>query len=437
MKPPVPTHPDDDRLLELAYGEVPASEARALRHHVDGCARCRQVLDGIAEVRTAFRSIPGDAPPEQGLESLLAYGEQAAARARSRRGGLRILGLLSAAAVLALVWLVIPTSRTPSPDGLASAPAPAGTDLLAQAEAPRPAAQGDRARDELDVAKDSKQTERKAPGMPLAKAEAERQDRPASTTPPARRAEPEPLLKEKAVAKLDAPKEERPKREQPAGAPADAEVASGPSSSASGNLSGALALGGKAGAAGAGAMGGASSPSSESASAAAKKRAATGHDDLAANARSAPASPPAAAVAAAAPIPEQAKGEEGRAHDAARMVAAPITETVASQDKALGPAKTASKPAAPMQSMRVGAGSPEKVARLAEVKRQLTTATGDARRPLLMEQCELEASLQRGPDAVLSCSNVTREFPGTPEARRAGEIARGFSVQLPARQEER
>jgi hypothetical protein len=182
-------------------------------------------------------------------------------------------------------------------------------------------------------------------------------------------------------------------------------------------------------------MAGASSLSSESAAGAAKKRAATGHDDFAA--RSAPASPPAAVAAAEPPAPGQAQGNEGRAHDAARMVAAPITETVASQDKALAPAKTATKPAPAMQSMRVGAGSPEKVARLAEVKRQLTTATGDARKALLMEQCELEASLQRGPDAVLSCSNVTIEFPGTPEAKRAGEIARGFSVQLPARQEER
>ena len=52
---------------------------------------------GIAEVRSAFRSVPTEPAPERGLESLLAYGEQAAARARSRRGGLRILALLSAA----------------------------------------------------------------------------------------------------------------------------------------------------------------------------------------------------------------------------------------------------------------------------------------------------------------------------------------------------
>src|SRR5262249_11545928 len=206
MRPPVPTHPDDDRLLELAYGEVPASEARTLRQHVDGCARCRQVLDGIAEVRTAFRSIPGEPPPERGLESLLAYGEQAAARARSRRGGLRLLGLLSAAAAFALVWVIIPKSHRPA-DGLARAPAASSTDMLAQAEAPRPVAQGDRARDEGDAAKDAKQAERKAPAQPLAASEPVRVDWPRAAAP-ARRAEAEtPQLKEKAVAKLDAPKE--------------------------------------------------------------------------------------------------------------------------------------------------------------------------------------------------------------------------------------
>jgi hypothetical protein len=90
-----------------------------------------------------------------------------------------------------------------------------------------------------------------------------------------------------------------------------------------------------------------------------------------------------------------------------------------------------------MQSMRVGAGSPEKQARLAEVRRQLQTAKGDERKALLMERCEIEASLELGPDAVLSCSVVGREFPGTPEAKRAAEIARGFSVQLPAQAPER
>ncbi|HZW89107.1 MAG TPA: zf-HC2 domain-containing protein, partial [Myxococcaceae bacterium] len=183
MRPPVPTHPDDDRLLELAYGEAPASEARVLRQHVDGCARCRKVLEGIAEVRSAFRSVPAEPAPERGLESLLAYGEQAAARARSRRGGLRVLALLSAATAFALVWLVLPSAQRQS-DGLARAPAsPASkpADTLAQAETPATPAQGDRARDEFDDRKteakdEEKKTRPAAPVAPMAKAEGHREE---------------------------------------------------------------------------------------------------------------------------------------------------------------------------------------------------------------------------------------------------------------------
>ncbi|MGZ6140856.1 MAG: zf-HC2 domain-containing protein, partial [Myxococcaceae bacterium] len=148
MRPQVPTHPDDDRLLELAYGEVPAAEARALRTHVDGCPRCRTVLDGIAEVRTAFRSIPPEPAPDRGLDSLLAYGEQAAARARSRRGGLRILGVLSAVAALALVWLVLPPSNRQVASE-AQAPMARPSDALARADSEPAPAQGDRAKDEV------------------------------------------------------------------------------------------------------------------------------------------------------------------------------------------------------------------------------------------------------------------------------------------------
>jgi hypothetical protein len=97
----------------------------------------------------------------------------------------------------------------------------------------------------------------------------------------------------------------------------------------------------------------------------------------------------------------------------------------------------AAKPAPPMPSMRMGAGSPEKQARLGEVRKELETATGDRRKALLVEKCEIEASLQLGPDAVLTCSTVTREFPGTPEAKRAGDLARGFSVQPPAHSDDR
>ena len=440
MRPEVPTHPNDDRLLELAYGEVPASEARTLRQHVDGCARCRKVLEGIAEVRTAFRAVPTAPAPERGLESLLAYGEQAAARARSRRGGLRILALLSAATAFAVVWLVLPSRQ---PEELARVPSTPATDALAQAEVPRSAAQGDRARDEVDRAKDVKENETKAPApsaVPRAKTEVPGQEQPA------RRSAPEGFSKQKGVEKLDAPAEQRKLAEAPATRPSDHEIAdrSAEASNLSGTIGVAGAVGGKSGAASAASpMAGPGTLGSESM----KKRAAGGRldqDGPAATARQAPSSP-APGVAAVTPSPGDSRGVD-RAQQAAKVAAAPVAELVASEDKATAaadvgsaaatpPAKNASKPVPPAQSMRMGAISPEKQARLAEVKRQLETATGDPRKALLMERCELEASLQLGPDAVLSCSMVTREFPGTPEAKRAGEIARGFSLQLPAEPE--
>ena len=134
---------------------------------------------------------------------------------------------------------------------------------------------------------------------------------------------------------------------------------------------------------------------------------------------------------------------DARTHEAAKIAAAPVAEAVAGEDKAASsaeaasgaPARTAAKPAPAMQSMRMGAGSPQKQARLGEIRKELETATGDRRKALLLEKCETEASLQLGPDAVLTCSTVTREFPGTPEAKRASELARGFSVQPPPQQE--
>jgi len=435
----VPTHPDDDRLLELAYGEAPTAEARTLRQHVDGCARCRQVLEGIAEVRSAFRSVPAEPAPERGLESLLAYGEQAAARARSRRGGLRILALLSAATAFAVVWLVLPTRHAPA-DGLARSAATRPTDALAQAEVRQTSTQGDRARDERDDrVKDvqAKENERKPVAAPLVPLEKLERPRPEKTMAE-RRAEPEPP-KQKGLSKLDAPAGQ-PSR-APARAPSDLAGGTAAVSDLSGALGNATASGGKAG----GVPGPAPSAGAEafaSGSLAMKKRSAGGRADEGSTASpTAPASPPASVVAA--PSPAETRALDARAHEAAKIAAAPVADSVVGEDKAASnagaasgaPAKTAAKPAPAAQSMRMGAGSPEKQARLGEIRKELETATGDRRKALLLEKCEIEASLTLGPDAVVTCSTVSREFPGTPEAKRASELARGFSVQPPPQQE--
>lgn len=75
-------HPEPDRLLEFAYGEIPEREAEALLQHVEDCAACGEALAEIGGVRRAMAPL-GEVPaPNTGLESLLAYADQSAARAR-------------------------------------------------------------------------------------------------------------------------------------------------------------------------------------------------------------------------------------------------------------------------------------------------------------------------------------------------------------------
>lgn len=74
-------HSHEDRLLDFVYGELPPLEARAVESHVEGCARCSELLAGIRGVRTTMAQLPMEPAPEAGLESLLAYAQQAARNA--------------------------------------------------------------------------------------------------------------------------------------------------------------------------------------------------------------------------------------------------------------------------------------------------------------------------------------------------------------------
>jgi anti-sigma factor RsiW len=78
MKPAV--HQYEDKLLEFAYGELPALEASAVEAHVSGCAKCTEALNEIRTVRVAVGKLPQVEAPDAGLESLFAYAEQAARR---------------------------------------------------------------------------------------------------------------------------------------------------------------------------------------------------------------------------------------------------------------------------------------------------------------------------------------------------------------------
>ncbi len=74
-------HAHEDRLLDFVYGELPPLEARAVESHVEGCTRCSELLAGIRGVRSTMSQLPMEPAPDAGLESLLAYAQQAARNA--------------------------------------------------------------------------------------------------------------------------------------------------------------------------------------------------------------------------------------------------------------------------------------------------------------------------------------------------------------------
>ena len=101
-------HQYEDKLLEFAYGELPQHEADAVDAHVRGCNRCAQSLSDIRAVRATMAQLPLQAAPDAGLESLLAYAEQAATRARKPTPSLwkRFLMPLASLAALATVGVI-------------------------------------------------------------------------------------------------------------------------------------------------------------------------------------------------------------------------------------------------------------------------------------------------------------------------------------------
>lgn len=56
-------HPDDERLSALAAGDGDATDDRALRSHVDACARCSAVVEDLLSLRMALAQLPDMAPP--------------------------------------------------------------------------------------------------------------------------------------------------------------------------------------------------------------------------------------------------------------------------------------------------------------------------------------------------------------------------------------
>jgi hypothetical protein len=375
-------HPDDDRLLELAYGEVPASEARSIRQHVDGCPRCRDVLDGIAEVRSAVRAVPHEPPPDRGLESLLAYGEQAAARARARRRGVRFLGVLSVAAALGIGWVLLPRAPSKLPD-----------DALARVDLPAAPEQGDRAPSRLEApapaeapfAAESKQKRRENRQVARGKVENGLGGAVVAAKP---RAQPE-SSRGRSSTEADALKKDDSVAEPPL-VVADARKASEAQSARSG-----------------------------------------GREEAVSNTRAFGSATDEKEARAGSGAPVKAPAREGTAPRSVAAVPPAAASAYESGSLGAGGARDLAAKLAVLPPLP--ADGPAREARLAEVVQEVPRASGDTRKGLLLEQCRLEAALDRRASAVGTCSRVAREYPGTPEARQAVELARGFSVQPPPR----
>lgn len=119
-------HQTEDKLLDFAYGELPAHEASAVDAHVRSCAKCSQSLDQIRSVRSMFAPLPMVGAPDAGLESLLAYAEQHARRKAPAPVWRRwVLGFASAAALMVVGVVAVRASKE-SPQSAA--------DVIVQAE---------------------------------------------------------------------------------------------------------------------------------------------------------------------------------------------------------------------------------------------------------------------------------------------------------------
>jgi hypothetical protein len=141
-------HAHEDRLLDFAYGELPEPEARVVESHLQGCTRCTELLDGIRGVRTTMAQLPMEPAPDAGLESLLAYAQQAARNAAAgpplkptwwRRWLIPAMGV-TAVSVFGLVTLQVSKTVDLSPDLSASSERKSQEQAASVVETPPPAA---------------------------------------------------------------------------------------------------------------------------------------------------------------------------------------------------------------------------------------------------------------------------------------------------------
>jgi len=149
-------HQYEDKLLDYAYGELPAHEAAAVDAHVRTCTKCSHALVQIRGVRSVFAPLPIEAAPEAGLASLLAYADHHARRAKETKQApwRRWVFALASAAALLVVGVVAVRASDESPQHASDIVVAAKKETKDSAGAPvaaAPALQGGEAQAEAPV----------------------------------------------------------------------------------------------------------------------------------------------------------------------------------------------------------------------------------------------------------------------------------------------
>jgi len=140
------SHHPEEKLLDYAYDELSAAESKTVEAHVRSCPQCADSLTSMKRVRQTMSQLPIVPAPSKGLDSLRAYAEQAAERARARanrsRGWMQWLVPVTGIAALSVV-LVISTNVIRM--GHSTGPSESGSPVVVEPHRALPAEPSDQA----------------------------------------------------------------------------------------------------------------------------------------------------------------------------------------------------------------------------------------------------------------------------------------------------
>ena len=405
-------HLSEDRLLELAYGELSPEEAAAAEAHALGCAQCAKPLREIRSVRRVMAELPAMTPPSSAASSLLQYAEQAAGRRRKGRFGWR-RWLTPLATVLAFSRVAIVGVRVVREEGPASvlqersrpetemrAPVAAAPPLAApEVQEPAPM-------DALEAPRKSAPAAEDSPGATGSGSESYARPPPSTVTPAAPQA--------KVVRRALAKEKMAPARDESengfeavfGGSPHDKKLDAPPTQKPTEVLGGVVADKTEEARPTAGAVAHGVTREPERLRAEAKAE-----QNAAAPARFASAPPAGSTVA-------EEREKDGRGGPEDQVTA---LDRSAAAVPAAPPAKKSRQ--APVQSEDLSPATPPQPS-LDELPRVLASTRGAAREPLLHRLCDEEHRPEREADALASCRALTAEFPHSRWAPAAQERLR-------------